>query len=188
MSGLVLDRLEVRTGDRLIVALEAVVNPGEVLTIMGPSGSGKSTMARRLAPKYGGVILRSDEIRKRLWGCAPLQALPREAYHPDQSARVYGQMLHEALLTLKAGRSVVLDGVFLRGPERDAVRALAKRVGAEFEGLWLEASPTVLSARIRARSHDASDADQSVLAAQLSQDPGDIDWYRSSDKPLFSET
>jgi len=43
MSGLVLDRLEVRTGDRLIVALDAVVNPGEVLTIMGPSGSGKST-------------------------------------------------------------------------------------------------------------------------------------------------
>jgi putative thiamine transport system ATP-binding protein len=43
MSGLVLDRLEVRTGDRLIVAMDAVVNPGEVLTIMGPSGSGKST-------------------------------------------------------------------------------------------------------------------------------------------------
>lgn len=43
MSGLVLDRLEVRAGDRLIVALDAVVNPGEVLTIMGPSGSGKST-------------------------------------------------------------------------------------------------------------------------------------------------
>ena len=43
MRGLVLDRLEVRTGDRLIVALDAAVNPGEVLTIMGPSGSGKST-------------------------------------------------------------------------------------------------------------------------------------------------
>jgi len=43
MSGLVLDRLEVRAGDQLIVALDAVVNPGEVLTIMGPSGSGKST-------------------------------------------------------------------------------------------------------------------------------------------------
>lgn len=43
MSGLVLDRLEVRAKGKLIVALDAVVNPGEVLTIMGPSGSGKST-------------------------------------------------------------------------------------------------------------------------------------------------
>jgi len=43
MSGLVLDRLEVRAKDTVIVALDAVVMPGEVLTIMGPSGSGKST-------------------------------------------------------------------------------------------------------------------------------------------------
>ena len=43
MSGLVLDRLEVRAKGKLIVALDAVVKPGEVLTIMGPSGSGKST-------------------------------------------------------------------------------------------------------------------------------------------------
>ena len=43
MSGLVLDRLEVRAKGTLIVALDAVVTPGEVLTIMGPSGSGKST-------------------------------------------------------------------------------------------------------------------------------------------------
>jgi putative thiamine transport system ATP-binding protein len=43
MSGLVLDRLEVRARDRVIVALDAEVTPGEVLTIMGPSGSGKST-------------------------------------------------------------------------------------------------------------------------------------------------
>ena len=43
MSGLVLDRLEVRAKGELIVSLDAAVAPGEVLTIMGPSGSGKST-------------------------------------------------------------------------------------------------------------------------------------------------
>jgi putative thiamine transport system ATP-binding protein len=43
MSGLVLDRLEVRAKGELIVSLDASVAPGEVLTIMGPSGSGKST-------------------------------------------------------------------------------------------------------------------------------------------------
>ncbi|PZQ99900.1 MAG: ABC transporter ATP-binding protein [Cereibacter sphaeroides] len=43
MSGLSLDKLVVRRGAEVIVSLDAVVAPGEVLTIMGPSGSGKST-------------------------------------------------------------------------------------------------------------------------------------------------
>lgn len=43
MTGLVLDRIEVRRQGEVIVSLDAVVAPGEVLTIMGPSGSGKST-------------------------------------------------------------------------------------------------------------------------------------------------
>ncbi len=43
MSGLVLERIEVRRGAEVIVRLDARVAPGEVLTIMGPSGSGKST-------------------------------------------------------------------------------------------------------------------------------------------------
>ena len=43
MTGLALERLEVRRGGEVLVRLDAQVAPGEVLTIMGPSGSGKST-------------------------------------------------------------------------------------------------------------------------------------------------
>ncbi len=43
MTGLVLERIEVRRGGETIVRLDAHVAPGDVLTIMGPSGSGKST-------------------------------------------------------------------------------------------------------------------------------------------------
>jgi putative thiamine transport system ATP-binding protein len=43
MTGLTLDHLTVRRATGSIVALDATVLPGEVLTIMGPSGSGKST-------------------------------------------------------------------------------------------------------------------------------------------------
>jgi putative thiamine transport system ATP-binding protein len=43
MTGLILEQIEVRHGDRAIVRLDERVAPGEVLTIMGPSGSGKST-------------------------------------------------------------------------------------------------------------------------------------------------
>ncbi|MBN9678264.1 ATP-binding cassette domain-containing protein [Salipiger bermudensis] len=43
-DGLRLDTLEIRLGGRCMVALDAHVAPGEVLTVMGPSGSGKSTL------------------------------------------------------------------------------------------------------------------------------------------------
>ncbi len=69
MSGLVLDRLEVRAGGKVIVALDAMVKPGEVLTIMGPSGSGKSTalaaIIGTLGPEFdlsGRVILDGRDL------------------------------------------------------------------------------------------------------------------------------
>ena len=40
-DGLRLDTLEIRLGGRVMVALDAHVAPGEVLTVMGPSGSAK---------------------------------------------------------------------------------------------------------------------------------------------------
>ena len=153
------------------------------LTAMGGlSGSGKSTFARRRAPSQGpppgAVVLRSDEIRKRLWGRAPTDRLPTEAYAPGQNERVYGQMLREAELALSAGRSVALDAVFLRPSERTAAEDLARRKGVAFDGVWLQASPEVMAARIDSRTGDASDADRRVLEEQLSRDPGEIAWRR----------
>ncbi len=48
MSGLDLQRLTVRQGDALLVALDRRVAPGEVLSVMGASGSGKSTLLAAL--------------------------------------------------------------------------------------------------------------------------------------------
>ena len=43
-DGLVLDRVRLTRGDRLLVALDLAIRPGGVVTLMGPSGSGKSTL------------------------------------------------------------------------------------------------------------------------------------------------
>lgn len=76
MSGLVLDRLEVRAKDMLIVAMDAVVKPGEVLTIMGPSGSGKSTALAAIIGTLGPDF--SVSGRLVLDGC-DVTALPTRA-------------------------------------------------------------------------------------------------------------
>lgn len=156
--------------------------PPALLAIGGVSGTGKSTAARAVAPGVGpapgAVILRSDEIRKRLWNVGPTDRLPPEAYAEGQSERVYGQMLEEAALALKAGRGVILDAVFLKAEEREAAQALAAGLNIAFTGVWLEAPEAVLAERIADRAGDASDADAAVMRRQLAQGAGDIAWNR----------
>jgi len=154
--------------------------PPVLAAVGGLSGSGKSTFARLAAPGLGGspgaVVLRSDEVRKRLWGVGPLDRLPGEAYGPGTSERVYQALLAEAGACLTAGRSVILDAVFLKPEERTAARILAESRGVAFQGLWLEADPDLLRQRVADRTGDASDADVEVLERQMSRDPGAMDW------------
>jgi aminoglycoside phosphotransferase family enzyme/predicted kinase len=156
--------------------------PARLVAVGGYSGSGKTTVARDLAPglgpKPGAVVLRSDEIRKRLWGCDPLTKLPPKAYAPGQSERVYGEMIGAARDLLAAGRAVVLDAAFLKPQERAQAEGLAREAGVDFEGIWLEAAPEVLRARVAARTGDASDADVAVLERQLAFDVGEVGWER----------
>jgi aminoglycoside phosphotransferase family enzyme/predicted kinase len=156
--------------------------PPRLLAVGGLSGSGKTTFARRIAPALGGppgaVVLRSDEVRKRLWGARPTDRLGAQAYGSGQSARVYAAVAAIAEAALRAGASVVIDAAFLEETQRAAIQALAAAAGVPFEGVWMEAPPDVLRDRISARRDDASDADLAVLEGQLRREIGDIAWPR----------
>lgn len=147
-----------------------------VVAVGGLSGTGKSTVARALAARHGAVILRSDGIRKGLHGVPETQRLPAGAYTLAAAERVYGEVLFRAALVLGAGLPVVVDAAHLRAAERDAVEVLAQALGCSFDGLWLEAPPAVLRARVAARRGDVSDADAAVVTIQLGRDPGPIAW------------
>jgi aminoglycoside phosphotransferase family enzyme/predicted kinase len=156
--------------------------PPRLVAVGGLSGTGKTTLARRLAPLIGAapgaLVLRSDEIRKRQAGVGPLDRLEAWAYTPEASARVYREMFEIAEVVLAAGRSAVLDAVFLESADRKAAETVAAAAGAPFLGLWLEGRRAVLEDRLAARAGDASDADARVLAGQLARDPGGISWRR----------
>jgi predicted kinase len=126
--------------------------------------------------------VRSDEVRKRLAGVQPTDRLPADAYGPGTSEPVYGEMFAIARRGLAAGRSVVLDAVFLQSGERAGASALAGEAFVPFQGVWLEGEAGELARRLAARTGDASDAGPDVLAEQLASDPGPIDWLRPGDR------
>lgn len=171
-------------------AMAALAPAGpRLVAVGGLSGTGKTTLARELAPHIGAapgaVHLRSDLERKAMAGIDPQTRLPAAHYAKEGRDRVYQRMLERGKALLRAGHSVLLDATFLDRTNRDNAAALASALGLPFTGFWLEAPTTTLLARIAARRGDASDADATVLQAQLTRDPGRLDWHRlASGDPL----
>ncbi len=151
-----------------------------LIAIGGRSGTGKSSVARALAPGLGAmpgaVLLRSDVIRKRLFGLEPTEKLPEAAYAEAVSERVFEQLAERAETLLRAGRTVIADGVFGGPDQRARIERAAAAAGVPFQGFWLEAPEAVLEARVEGREGDASDADIAVVRAQAAMRTGAIDW------------
>jgi hypothetical protein len=156
--------------------------PPRLIAIGGVSGTGKSTLARALAPSVGAapgaVVLRSDVVRKKLFGKAPEERLGADAYREEVTQKVYETLGTRALTLPRAGHAAIVDAVFLRPDERTAIERIASDAGVPFQGLWLSAPTDVLEHRIAERQTDASDATPEVLRRQLRADPGPIAWSR----------
>lgn len=156
-------------------------SPPRLIAIGGLSGTGKSTLAKHLAPMLGrapgAVHLRSDIERKRLAGVADAERLPVSHYSATESGRVYAQLQRKARLALRAGQSVVVDGVFAQPFERADIEALARRLAVPFSGLWLSADPAILQERVRTRSGDASDATPAIVQLQVMRGTGVMTWH-----------
>ena len=165
----------------LAAALTYLRSPHPTLiAIGGLPGTGKSSLARALAPGIGrppgAVVLRSDEIRKRLHNVAPEQRLPPAAYAENVSVKVFQTLADEACLIAAGGQAVIADATFLDPAHRRQIAAAARNAGVAFHGLWLTAPLPVLEQRIAARTADASDATVAVLHAARQRDTGDLNW------------
>lgn len=177
-----------------LAAAEAALRPPppRLVAVGGLQGTGKSHAARLWAPAMGAapgaLVLRSDEIRKRLHGVAPECRLPPEAYGAAASAAVRAALEAMAGQALRAGHSVIADATFLEPEMRAGIAAVAASAGVPFQGLWLEAPLPLLRARVAARRGDASDAGLAVLEQSARRDPGPLDWRRmDASQPMPNE-
>ncbi|MGC2458558.1 MAG: AAA family ATPase [Gallionellaceae bacterium] len=154
----------------LALAQECFVRRPALIITHGLPGSGKSTFALAAAERLQAIRIRSDVERKRLYGMDALHKSHSGAdagiYSADATRRTYARLLELARGLLDAGFPVVVDAAFLRQDEREKFHGLALDRQVPFAIASMQASDTVLHARIKKRqiaARDASEADINVM-------------------------
>lgn len=154
--------------------------PPQIIAIGGFSGTGKTTLAAKLAPLLapmpGAVHLRSDIERKRYFDQEETQPLPARYYDQRYSDQIYDLLMCKAYIALRAGHCVIIDAVFAKSEERDAIERVANKLSCSFTGLWLTAEHAKLKKRVAERVNDASDATTETVEAQIKRGFGPISW------------
>jgi predicted kinase len=106
-----------------------------------PVRFGQADSGSDLAAALGGVRLRSDVERKRLFGLAPSARTHGAVYSDAANRLTYERLAQLAATVLGAGLPVVVDAASLKRSERRRVGDGAGELGAG-AGLWSASRPT----------------------------------------------
>lgn len=144
-----------------------------MLLMHGVSGSGKTWLSQHLLQTLGAIRLRSDVERKRLFGLAPLDASTTVAggiYTAAAGEATRARLLSLTRVLVAHGLPVIVDATFIRADWRQPFAELAESLDLPWHIVAVEAPPQVLRERIARRQAgglDASEANETVLEAQL---------------------
>jgi predicted kinase len=111
-----------------------------------------------------------------LFGVGETDKLGAEGYSPTVTEHVYAIAAEKARRIVASGHSAIVDAVFAKPDEREAVARRAQAAHHPLKGLFLTASLEIRIARVGPRANDASDAGPAVAQAQESYNLGRMDW------------
>ena len=146
-----------------------------LLITHGFSGSGKSTLTTSVVKELGGIRIRSDVERKRLFGLKPEESgnspkLASGIYTPEASEQTYQRLTKLANSVLRSCFPVTLDATNLRKAQRDQLHSVAENLGLTSLIISLTADEATLRRRLTKRIQDGekvAEADLLVLEHQL---------------------
>lgn len=110
---------------------------------VGYPGAGKTTVAKLIHRTTGAVHVWADHERRDLFQTV--------THTPEESVELYARLNQRTEQLLKAGKSVIFDTNFNYRRDRDYLRQIATRHGAETVVIWMTTPKSV--ARERA-THD----------------------------------
>ncbi|MGI6656595.1 MAG: AAA family ATPase [Desulfobulbus sp.] len=142
-------------------AKEADAAAPALVVFCGMTASGKSTLAAAWAAQAGAPHWNTDRVRKELVGLRATDRRPdavgQGIYTASLSELTYRTMLERAREDLDRGESLVLlDGSYARRQDRDAVRALARQIGARCGIVFCTCSEEETRRRFDLRLRDAA--------------------------------
>ncbi len=112
---------------------------------VGCPGAGKTTLAKFIATRTGAYHIWADQERQRMFT------------YPTHSAKE-SQTLYKALdikteELLKSGQSVIFDTNFNYRRDRNLLRSIAEKYGAQTKLIWLTVSPEIAKERALHHTH-----------------------------------
>lgn len=163
-----------------------------VLLVGGLSGTGKSTVANAMAEALGCELLRTDIIRRELFGNrAVTNELNAGIYTADSRQQVYAELFRRARALCADRVSIVLDGTFSNLASVQEAQRLASESHANFFAIECVCSPQVAQQRIENRLSGSTDASQAWPELHDQQRdkweawPGDVPHVRlDTEQPL----
>lgn len=156
--------------DSYLALAEHFYSPAQPALIIthGLPGCGKTTVSQIVLEKFQAIRLRSDVERKRLFGLQAQQrsgsAMNGGIYTPEATALTYRHLLDMSRLILQSGFNVIVDAAFLKHPERQCFRTLAREMNVPFVILSIACADTLLRRRIRQRHAEGADASEADIA------------------------
>lgn len=149
-------------------------NSPYLMITYGVSGSGKSTLTENVVRELGGIRIRSDVERKRLFKldaeANSHSAVSAGIYTPAATEQTYQKLTELADQVLRSCYPVTLDATNLKRAQRDRLRDVAENLGLPSLIIALKADEATLKRRITKRQQDGekvAEADLDVLEQQL---------------------
>ncbi|CAA0118573.1 putative protein [BD1-7 clade bacterium] len=146
-----------------------------LLIMHGLSGSGKSTVAGAIASTMGGIRIRSDVERKRLFGLGCNDPSDKKIYTSQASDMTFSRLTTLAELVLEQGFTCIVDATFLHKARRKPLQKLAQRLNVPCVIVSCELKTETMTQRLierEKRGDDVSEATVEIMQQQaLHQEP-----------------
>lgn len=137
-----------------------------IWVVCGKPATGKSTIAKKLSKIFAIKMIRSDAVRKQLFGLAPhesgVEVFGEKIYSPQATSLTYGKLLCQAQEEIEAGHSVILDATYSSEKSRREVISLAKDKGIKLIFIECSAREEILKARLLERDLGPSVSDARI--------------------------